>query len=102
MSSVNAVYVSLNASWSRQCKSLFLKRDIQGVFAWLWVPMTRIERRRVWRNMLEDLEIMCGQAMWSVRKLMKFHEKEEREKEQDLLLYVRVRRCVTCGNQMAR
>ena len=49
---VNAVYVSLNASWSRQWTSLFLKRDIQGGFLWLWAPMTRVERRRVLRNML--------------------------------------------------
>ena len=28
--------------------------------------MTRAERRRVLRNMLEDLEIMSGWARWSV------------------------------------
>ena len=28
--------------------------------------MTRVERRRVLRNMLEDLEIMSGWVMWSV------------------------------------
>ena len=91
MSEVKAVYVSLNASWSRQCRSLVEKRDSQGVFAWVGVSMIRVERRRVWRDMVDDLESMCGWAMWSVGQFwrwMEFREKEERERKSKICSYM--------------
>ena len=66
--SVNAVYVSLYALVSRQWTSVLLKSDIQGGVLWLWVPMTRVGRRRVLRDMLEDLDMWSGWAMWFVGK----------------------------------
>ena len=47
---------------------MLLKSNIQGEVLWLWVPMTRVERRRVLRNMLEDLDMWSGWAIWFVGK----------------------------------
>ena len=56
-------------------------------------------------NMLDDFEIMSGWEMVCREERFEWWrggwDLVKRVREYDLLLYVRVKRCVTCGSQMA-